>query len=85
MSCPLEGNPLVSYQWYFERLLDDSSFSHKIQVLPDIYLNITFLNSNRTLLFREFKEEHNGYYACYAENFLGHNMKYMKEMRVHSK
>ena len=38
---------------------------------PDSYLNITFLNNDRTLFFSEVREEHNGNYICNADNYLG--------------
>ena len=70
MSCPLEGNPPASYQWYFEKLLDNGDTNDRVLIQPNNYLNITLLNNNRTLYF-EFKEEHNGYYVCSAKNSLG--------------
>ena len=71
MSCPLEGNPLASYQWYFNRLSHSGSNNGSVAIHGDSNLNITLLNNNRTLYFREFKEEHNGTYVCSAENLLG--------------
>lgn len=69
ISCPLEGNPPASYQWYLERS-NDISTNGSIAIHAHSYLNITLLNNNRTLYFSEFKEEHNGTYICHAENFL---------------
>ena len=74
MSCPLEGNPPASYQWYFEKSLGNSKLDDGVQIQPNNDLNITLLNNNRTL-FIEFKEEHNGHYICCAKNSLG-NMTY---------
>ena len=72
MSCPLDGNPSTSYKWYFEKLQNYTrSHSYRVPIHPDSYLNITFLNNNRTLYFSNVKEEHNGYYTCNAENHLG--------------
>ena len=71
ISCPLEGNPLVLYQWYFNRSSADGSSNGSVAIHGDSNLNITLLNNNRTLYFSEFKEEHNGTYICTAENLLG--------------
>ena len=72
MSCPLEGNPSASYQWYFEKLLNHNrSYSDRVPIHPDSYLNITFLNNDRTLFFNKVREEHNGNYICNADNYLG--------------
>ena len=84
MSCPLVGNPPASYQWYFEKLQDDGSYSDRAPIQPANSLNITFLNNNQTL-FGQFIEERNGYYSCYAENFLGNETMYFSPLRVHSK
>ena len=74
ISCPLEGNPAASYQWYFEKLMDNGDVYNRVIIQPNSNLNITLLNNNRTLFF-EVKEEHNGYYICSAKNSLG-NMTY---------
>ena len=70
MSCPLEGNPPASYQWYFEKSLGDGRLDDAMLIQPNNNLNITLLNNNRTL-FIEFEEEHNGHYICSAKNSLG--------------
>ena len=67
ISCPLEGNPPASYQWYF-KVYD---YSDAVVIQPYNNLNITLLNNNQTLYFEEFKEEHNGKYICNAVNLLG--------------
>lgn len=72
ISCPLEGNPSTSYQWYFATLLDHNICNkNRSAIHPDSYLNITLYNNNRTLYFREFNEDHNGCYSCSAKNILG--------------
>ena len=71
ISCPLEGNPPASYQWYFEKWPKNISHNDRMPINPGSYLNITFLNNNRTLYFNDTKEEHSGYYICSAENHLG--------------
>ena len=83
MSCPLEGNPSASYQWYFEKSLDyegdvDGVLIHDydkyddgVLIQPNGPLNITLLDNSRTLFFEELHEEHNGKYTCSAKNFLG--------------
>ena len=73
ISCPLEGNPSASYQWYFAKLLamDTDECSHnKLSIYPGNHLNITLLNNKQTLYFREFNEDHNGCYMCNAKNIL---------------
>ena len=84
MSCPLEGNPPASYQWYFEKSYDNGSHSQREPIQPGNYLNITLLNNNQTLFFSEIKEEHNGRYTCNAENSLGSN-KECFHTKVHRK
>ena len=85
ISCPLEGNPSPSYQWYFEKFLEGGEVDDRVPIHPYGYLNITLLNNDRTLFF-EFKEEHNGYYICSAENFLGNtNYSGFPLVKVHSK
>ena len=85
-SCPLEGNPPASYQWYFEHLINDTTHSKRIPMYPDNYPNITFLNNNRTLFFHNFEEKHNGKYLCNAENIFGHTMfEDFLPLEVHSK
>ena len=75
ISCPLEGNPPASYQWYFKKSLDNGSQSDdRILIKQNNYLKL--LNNNRTLYFEEFKEENNGRYICTAKNSLG-NRTYM--------
>ena len=85
MSCPLEGNPPASYQWYFEKALEDGLYIDSVPIQPNRHSNIILLNNDRTLFFEEFKEEHNGNYSCYAENFLGNKIKYFGSFYVHSK
>ena len=86
ISCPLEGNPPASYKWNFEKALEGGSYSDvSVPIQPGSYRNITLLNNNRTLYFEEFNEEHNGYYSCYAENFLGNRINYFTAIHVHSK
>ena len=83
MSCPLEGNPSASYQWYFEKRLDCeeyvggvliycyNKYDDGVLIQPNNTLNITLLNSDRTLFFEGLHEEHNGRYTCSAKNLLG--------------
>lgn len=86
VSCPLEGNPPASYQWYFKHLLNDDTLSKRIPIYPDNNLNVTFLNNNRTLFFRSFEEVHNGYYSCSAENIFRNAMyEGFPPLEVHSK
>ena len=87
MSCPLEGNPAASYQWYFEKLVDYGRYDDGVLIQPNSKLNITFpYKNNRTLYFVEFKEEHNGHYICNAKNSLGNkNYSYFPQIRVYSK
>ena len=84
ISCPLEGNPPASYQWYFEKALENGSYSDSVPIQPGSYRNITLLNNNQTLFFSEIKEEHNGRYTCNAENSLGSN-KECFHTKVHRK
>ena len=87
ISCPLEGNPPASYQWYYAMELDDCSESkNRSAIHPGNYFNITILNNNQTLFFREFNENHNGCYICNAKNFLG-NKTYLdfQPLEVNSK
>ena len=70
ISCPLEGNPPAKYQWYFTRYEEGRYSNDTVLTYPNNY-NITLLNNNQTLYIEEFHEEHNGIYACSAENFLG--------------
>ena len=84
MSCPLDGNPPASYQWYLEKTLEDGSYSDSVPVQPSRFSKVILLNNDRTLFFWEFKEEHNGFYSCYAENFLGNKIKYLGHFYVHS-
>ena len=67
MSCPLEGNPSASYQWYLNKSINYDV----VLIQPQNNLNIKFLNNNRTLYFEEFNEEHNGRYVCSAKNSFG--------------
>ena len=86
ISCPLEGNPPALYQWYFEKLLNNKSYSDRVPIHPGSYLNITFLNNNRTLYFNETKEDHNGHYICNAENHLGNKTyHHLKPLYIQSK
>ena len=74
ISCPLEGNPSASYQWYFAPLLGmdtDRCNKNRSVIHSKDHLNITLLNNNQTLYFRDFNEDHNGCYICNAKNFLG--------------
>ena len=79
MSCPLEGNPAASYQWYFEKVLDYGvpDIHNKVLIQPNNNLNITLLNNNRTLYFEKVNEEHNLYYICSAKNSLGNKTLYI--------
>ena len=86
MSCPLEGNPTATYQWYFEKSLDYGEYEDGVQIQPNSNLNITLIYNSRILYFVEFKEEHNGHYICNAKNFLGNkNYTYFPSIHVHSK
>ena len=97
MSCPLEGNPSASYQWYFEKRLDFEKYvdgvlirynKYDVGVLiqPNNILNITLLNINRTLFFEGLHEVHNGRYTCSAKNLLGNkNYTFLRNIQVDSK
>jgi len=61
-SCPLEGNPQASYQWYFK---NESSERN------DPFIMIDEERNDRHISIDEFLEEHNGRYLCSAENYLG--------------
>ena len=81
ISCPLEGNPLASYWWYFKAL----DHNDTVLIQPGNNFNIRLLNKNRTLYFERFEEHHNGNYICNAENFLGKMMNITSpEMKVNS-
>ena len=56
MSCPLEGNPPASYQWYFKKALEDGSYSDSMPIQPDRFSNITLLNNDQTLFFGSSKK-----------------------------
>ena len=72
ISCPLEGNPSASYQWYYAmETVECSKNKNRLAIHPENHLNITLLNNNQTLYFRKFIEDHNGCYICNAKNFLG--------------
>ena len=62
ISCPLEGNLSVSYQWYFAKLLamgTDQCSHNKFSIYLGNHLNITLLNNNQTLYFCEFDKDYN--------------------------
>ena len=98
MSCPLEGNPSASYQWYFEKRLDCEEvingvvihcyniFDDGVLIQTNSTLNITLLNNNRTLFFEGLHEEHNGRYTCSAKNLLGNKIyTFRRKIQVDSK
>lgn len=96
MSCPLEGNPSASYQWYFEKRLDlekhaDGVIKHYYEyddgvlIQPKSILNISLLNNNRTLVFEALHEAHNGRYNCSAKNLLGNKNYTFPDIHVDSK
>ena len=97
MSCPLEGNPSASYQWYHEKFLDFEKevngvliryrgYDDGVLIQQNNTLNITLLNNNRTLLFEELHEVHNGRYNCSAKNLLGNkNYTISQNVQVDSK
>lgn len=99
MSCPLEGNPSASYQWYFEKLLyckeeiggvliDNKCYADGVLIQPNNTLNITLLkiSNNRTLFFEELHEQHNGRYTCSAKNLLGNkSYTFPQDIQVDSK
>ena len=68
ISCPLEGNPPASYQWYL-----NPTSSNELILIKDRQNNTRLLNNNRTLYVETFEEMHNGRYICSAKNILGHS------------
>ena len=85
ISCPLEGNPPTSYQWYFNKYVNDDSCDDDRILIKEESYNPKLLNNNRTMYFSDFKEEQNGCYICTAKNSLG-SRTYMKfpQIKVNS-